>query len=386
MIVVADTSPPLHLARIRRLDLVPAVVGRVTIPHTVWTELVQLGTRPDVIATIQTAHWIEVVEDPIVQDLGLDPGETAAILLAEKLGAKALLIDERRGRFVAGTRGIAVIGTLRHRGGRAENRDAGARRTRRGGVARRRLLAFRCPRGRVPARTWREPVATATTLRDAPRGRESGIPKRHSMLLIATRYAGARRGRHRRPRSTWRVISWSCRSRKSRFSRKGARVTSHVSLPGCYIVYLPTVDHPGISKRIGSARERQRLRQVMESLKPARGGLIVRTVAEGLTKKQLKADVGYLIRVWAEVCKKRETARASEELYTELDLVLKVARDLFTDEVKSIVIDGRIVPSRRDIVLASRPDSFFRARLIPSNPPMRRRSQDLVAELQRARP
>jgi ribonuclease G len=128
---------------------------------------------------------------------------------------------------------------------------------------------------------------------------------------------------------------------KEPIGTKGARVTSHVSLPGRYVVYLPTVDHLGISKRIGSARERQRLRQVMESLKPARGGLIVRTVAEGLTKKQLKADVGYLIRVWAEVCKKRETARAAEVLYTELDLVLKVARDLFTDEVKSIVIDDR---------------------------------------------
>ena len=128
---------------------------------------------------------------------------------------------------------------------------------------------------------------------------------------------------------------------KEPIGTKGARVTSHVSLPGRYVVYLPTVDHLGISKRIGSARERARLRQVMESLKPARGGLIVRTVAEGLTKKQLKADVGYLIRVWAEVCKRRETARPAEVLYTELDLVLKVARDLFTDEVKTIVIDDR---------------------------------------------
>jgi ribonuclease G len=128
---------------------------------------------------------------------------------------------------------------------------------------------------------------------------------------------------------------------KEPIGTKGARVTSHVSLPGRYVVYLPTVDHLGISKRIGSARERQRLRQVMDSLKPARGGLIVRTVAEGLTKKQLKADVGYLIRVWAEVCKKRESARSAEVLYTELDLVLKVARDLFTDEVKTIVIDDR---------------------------------------------
>ncbi len=128
---------------------------------------------------------------------------------------------------------------------------------------------------------------------------------------------------------------------KEPIGTKGARVTSHVSLAGRYVVYLPTVDHLGISKRIGNARERSRLRKAMESLKPARGGLIVRTVAEGLTKKQLKADVGYLMRVWADICKKREEARCPDELYTELDLILKVARDLFTDEVKRIVIDDR---------------------------------------------
>jgi predicted nucleic acid-binding protein len=84
MIVVADTSPPLHLGRIGRLDLLPAVVGRVTIPRTVWSELVQPGTRQDVVAALQAANWIEIVEDPAAHDLGLDPGETAAILLAEQ--------------------------------------------------------------------------------------------------------------------------------------------------------------------------------------------------------------------------------------------------------------------------------------------------------------
>jgi predicted nucleic acid-binding protein len=112
MIVVADASPPLHLARIGRLQLLPAVVGRVTIPRTVWGEIVQAGTRPDVVAAIEAADWIDVVEDPPPQDLGLDPGETAAILLAEKVRADALLIDERRGRAVATARGISVIGTL----------------------------------------------------------------------------------------------------------------------------------------------------------------------------------------------------------------------------------------------------------------------------------
>jgi ribonuclease G len=128
---------------------------------------------------------------------------------------------------------------------------------------------------------------------------------------------------------------------KEPIGTKGARVTSHVSLPGRHVVYLPTVEHVGISKRIGSARERARLREVFESIKPDKGGLIVRTVAEGLTKKALKTDVGYLIKLWGEVSRKRETAKAPAELCTELDLVLKTARDLFTDEIEKIVIDDR---------------------------------------------
>lgn len=129
---------------------------------------------------------------------------------------------------------------------------------------------------------------------------------------------------------------------KEPIGTKGARVTSHISLPGRYVVYLPTVDHIGISKRIGSEKERQRLREAIESMKPPQGGLIVRTVAEGLTKKQLKADVGYLVRLWGEVVKKRESGmRAPNCLYTEVDLVLKTARDLFTDDIEKIVIDDR---------------------------------------------
>jgi ribonuclease G len=128
---------------------------------------------------------------------------------------------------------------------------------------------------------------------------------------------------------------------KEPIGTKGARVTSHVSLPGRYVVYLPTVDHVGTSKRIGSSRERARLREVVEALKPPSGGLIVRTVAEGLTKKSLKADIGYLVNLWDEVSRKREGAKAPAVLYTELDLVLKTARDLFTDEIETIVIDDK---------------------------------------------
>ena len=94
---------------------------------------------------------------------------------------------------------------------------------------------------------------------------------------------------------------------KEPIGTKGARVTSHVSLPGRYVVYMPTIDQIGISKRIGSEKERGRLREAIESIKPPTGGLIVRTVAEGLTKKQLKADVGYLVR-----CGKRSARSACE--------------------------------------------------------------------------
>lgn len=128
---------------------------------------------------------------------------------------------------------------------------------------------------------------------------------------------------------------------KDPISTKGARCSSHVSFPGRYVVYVPTVDHVGISKRIGSDRERARLRETIEALKPATGGLIVRTVAEGLTKKQLKQDVGYLVKLWSEIAKRKEEAKAPAVLFSELDIVLKVARDLFTDEVSQIVIDDK---------------------------------------------
>lgn len=128
---------------------------------------------------------------------------------------------------------------------------------------------------------------------------------------------------------------------KDPIGTKGARCSSHISLPGRYVVYLPTVDHIGISKRIGNDKERARLREAIEAMKPPSGGLIVRTVAEGLTKKGLKQDVGYLVRLWGEIAKKREGARAPDLLSSELDLVLKVARDLFTDDVDEVVIDDK---------------------------------------------
>lgn len=133
---------------------------------------------------------------------------------------------------------------------------------------------------------------------------------------------------------------------KGPISTKGARVTSHISLPGRYVVYMPTVDHLGVSKRIGNEKERRRLREAIEGIKPEKGGLIVRTLSEGLTKKQLKTDVAYLVHLWSDICKRREGARAPALLYSELDVVLRTVRDVFGPEIEKIVIDDRDAHAR----------------------------------------
>lgn len=127
---------------------------------------------------------------------------------------------------------------------------------------------------------------------------------------------------------------------KGPIGTKGARVTSHISMPGRYVVYLPTVDHIGISKRIGNDKERKRLKETIEAFKPPQGGFIVRTVASGLTKKQLKADVGYLVRQWEEISKRHgQVKKAPALLYEDLDITLRAARDHFTEEISQIIID-----------------------------------------------
>jgi ribonuclease G len=126
---------------------------------------------------------------------------------------------------------------------------------------------------------------------------------------------------------------------KEPISTKGARATSHISLPGRHVVYMPTASSIGISRRIGSEKERQRLKKLLEEIKPQTGGFIVRTVAEGLSDDQIRQDVDYLTNLWADICRKREKARAPSLVYHDLDLVLRAARDLFTKEVDKFVLD-----------------------------------------------
>jgi uncharacterized protein len=113
VVVVADSSPLIYLSRVGALDLLPVLFDDVVVPRAVWDEVVlRRPSAPDVNSLLQ-ARWIRVVDVDLPNvDLGLDSGETAAILLAQTIHADWLLIDERVGRRVAEARGIAVRGTL----------------------------------------------------------------------------------------------------------------------------------------------------------------------------------------------------------------------------------------------------------------------------------
>ncbi|NCQ60268.1 MAG: Rne/Rng family ribonuclease [Myxococcales bacterium] len=129
---------------------------------------------------------------------------------------------------------------------------------------------------------------------------------------------------------------------KGPIGTKGARVTSHFSMPGRYVIYMPTVDHIGVSKRIGTDSERARLKAAIEAIKPPGGGVVIRTLANGLTKKKLKADIGFLVNAWqAASDKAKNTRKAPRLVHEEPDIVLRAARDMFTEDVASIVVDDR---------------------------------------------
>jgi ribonuclease G len=128
---------------------------------------------------------------------------------------------------------------------------------------------------------------------------------------------------------------------KEAISTKGPRTTRYISLPGRHLVFMPTVDHVGISRRISSDRERRRLRDLVNEMRPQGSGFIVRTVAEGVPDKELKADMAFLIRIWNEVVRKIETARCPSLIYSDLDLLLRTVRDLFTGDVEKLIIDSK---------------------------------------------
>ena len=128
---------------------------------------------------------------------------------------------------------------------------------------------------------------------------------------------------------------------KEPLGTKGTRITSHITLPGRYLVYMPTVDHVGVSRRIRDERERRRLREVIQTIKPHSGGFIVRTASEGAEPDEIRNDMEFLLRLWNNIQKKKESSPAPSLIHSDLNMVLRVIRDLLSPQVNRIVIDSK---------------------------------------------
>ena len=127
---------------------------------------------------------------------------------------------------------------------------------------------------------------------------------------------------------------------KEPLGKKGARITSHIALPGRFLVYMPTLDHTGVSRKIASAEERSRLRHLVNDAKGASGGgFIVRTAAASAAPDEVRADVEFLTRTWTEIKTRSESRKAPSILHRDLNLVERILRDYITPDFGAIWVD-----------------------------------------------
>ena len=132
---------------------------------------------------------------------------------------------------------------------------------------------------------------------------------------------------------------------KGSFKSKGPRVTTQVTIPGRYLVLAPTVQHTGVSRRIGLPSERERLRQLVARLCPSGMGLIVRTAAEGVGEAELEHDLETLLKQWEEICAKAREP-GPRLLFRDVELLPRILRDFFTADVARLVVDSPVLEAQ----------------------------------------
>jgi ribonuclease G len=127
---------------------------------------------------------------------------------------------------------------------------------------------------------------------------------------------------------------------KEPIAKKGARITSHIALPGRFLVFMPTVNHTGVSRKIASEEERQRLKRIIQSEREnGGGGFIVRTAAAGATDEELRADIRFLKNLWNEIKSRSDSSKAPALIYHDLNVVERVLRDQVSSEFSAIWVD-----------------------------------------------
>ena len=161
---------------------------------------------------------------------------------------------------------------------------------------------------------------------------------------------------------------------KEPIGTKGARVTTHITLPGRYMVLMPTVNYIGVSRRIEKESERQRLKDITEQIKPETMGLIVRTAALDKRREDFESDVQYLIRLWEKIQSREQKGQVPRLLHKDESIIFRTIRDLFTGDVDNLTINdwesyervlewiAYLSPSLKSRVVYSKPgDKLFEA-------------------------
>src|SRR6266849_4195574 len=127
---------------------------------------------------------------------------------------------------------------------------------------------------------------------------------------------------------------------KEPIAKKGARITSHIALPGRFLVFMPTVNHTGVSRKIASEEERQRLKRIIQSERENGGGFIVRTAAAGASSdEELRADIRFLKNLWSEIKSRSDSSKPPALIYHDLSVVERVLRDQVSSEFSVIWVD-----------------------------------------------
>ena len=128
---------------------------------------------------------------------------------------------------------------------------------------------------------------------------------------------------------------------KEPFGSKGARLTRQITIPGRHMVLMPAAEYTGVSRRIEDPAERERLRQIVAELRPEHIGLIVRTVAEGQELEAFRQDLNFLQPLWEHIQSRYRQKPAASLIYQDLDLIYRIIRDLFTEQIDQLVVDTR---------------------------------------------
>jgi ribonuclease G len=230
-----------------------------------------------------------------------------------------------------GTEPASGTAEVRERGGRFPHRVSSRRNRRRGGRGGDRPDS-RGPREQGPAEAARGPRPEGEQREprpegDRPRGRERVLSAQVQQISIADLLKEGQE-----------II---VQIAKEPLGQKGARITSHIALPGRFVVYMPTLEHMGVSRKIASDEERFRLKRILQGKRPGPvGGFITRTAAEGRSEEEIAGDMEFLYNLWADIRSKADKKPAPALLHHDLDIVQRILRDQLGDSFKAIWIDN----------------------------------------------